>query len=151
MFNLYVNTPLLCMLAANLQCFLVLEEELPHMLLTTNRSFACIYNYYQLLSYTGLKLDEKNVVNVLHESKFADGDWEQLGQQLIDRPNLITIRANRQHDCILCMSDTISQWLNNDLEASWEKLANAVVKVERYGEATAHIVRQKAGIRMFYV
>jgi len=47
------------------------------------------------------------------------------------------------------MSDTISQWLNNDLEASWEKLAETVVKVEGYGEATAHIVRQKAGICTF--
>ena len=92
------------------------------------------------------KLDVKEIVNVLHEAKFADGDWEQLGQQLIDHASLKTIRANRHGDPSLCMSDTISQWLNNDSEASWEKLAGAVAKVGEYGEATANIVRQKAGI-----
>ena len=90
-------------------------------------------------------------MNVLHESKFADGDWENLGQQLIEHHALRTIRADHPGQSSLCMSCTISHWLNNDLEASWEKLANAVVKVERYGEATAHIVRQKAGISTFYV
>ena len=43
------------------------------------------------------------------------------------------------------MSDTISQWLRTDTEATLEKLAEAVAKVEGYGEATANIVRQKAG------
>ena len=94
-----------------------------------------------------MKLDEKNVVDVLHEAKFADGDWENLGQQLIEHHALLrTIRANRHGNSSLCMGDTISQWLNDDLEASWEKLAEAVRKVVGYGEATAHIVRKKAGI-----
>ena len=44
------------------------------------------------------------------------------------------------------MSDTISCWLRNDLIGFWERLAAAVSKVEGYGEATANIVRQKAGI-----
>ena len=90
-------------------------------------------------------------MNVLHEAKFADGDWEILGQQLIEHHAIRTIRANRHDSSSLCMGDTISKWLNNDREASWEKLAEAVVKVEGYGEATAHIVRQKAGIGTFYV
>ena len=93
----------------------------------------------------------KNIVNVLHEAKFADCDWENLGQQLIEHHALRTIRADHLGQSSLCMSCTISQWLNSGLEASWEKLANAVVKVEGYGEATAHIVRQKAGISTFYV
>ena len=109
-------------------------------------------NYYQLPSYTGLKLDEKNVVDVLHEAKFADGDWENLGQQLmIAHHALRTIRIDHPGQSSLCMSDTISRWLNNDLEASWEKLVEAVIKVEGYGEATAHIVQQKAAICTFQV
>ena len=93
-----------------------------------------------------MKLDEKNVVDFLHEAKFADGDWENLGQQLIEHHALRTIRANRHGNSSLCMGDTISQWLNDDLEVSWEKLAEAVRKVVGYGEATARIVREKAGI-----
>ena len=93
-----------------------------------------------------MKLDEKNILNVLHEAEFADAHWELLGQRLIKRSPLLTIGANRRGDPNLCMIDTISQWLRTDLEASWEKLAGAVAKVEQYGEATAAIVRQKAGI-----
>ena len=46
---------------------------------------------YYVCFHTAMKLDEKNVLNLLHEAKFADGDWELLGQQLIDRASLITI------------------------------------------------------------
>ena len=91
-------------------------------------------------------LSEKNILNVLHEAKFADAHWELLGKQLIDGPPLLNIRANRQGDPSLCMIDTISQWLKTDTETSWEKLAGAVAKVEQYGETTANVVRQKAGI-----
>ena len=100
-----------------------------------------------------MKLDEKNVLNVLHDAGFADADWELLGQQLIEHTALLNIKA----DCdksTLRMTGTISQWLRTDLKASWEKLAEAVTKTERYGEATAAIVRLKAGIVhtcMFFV
>ena len=96
--------------------------------------------------HTVIQLDKRNVLNVLQEAKFAAGHWEQLGKQLIDHSSLITIRANRHGDCSLCMSDTISQWLNNDSKASWEKLADAVTWVEGYREATAASVLQNAGV-----
>ena len=86
------------------------------------------------------------IVNVLHEAQFADGDWEQLGHQLIDHASLKTISANRHGNSSLCMSDTVSQWLRTDSKPSWEKLAKAVAKVGGYGEATADIVQEKAGI-----
>ena len=86
----------------------------------------------------------KNVLNVLHEATFADGDWAQLGLQLIDRFDSTTIRADHGQ-ASQCMIDTISQWLRTDLNASWGKLAEALPKVVGYGEATADIVRQKAG------
>ena len=44
------------------------------------------------------------------------------------------------------MIHTILQWLQSDLKASWEKLAEAVTRVGGYGEATAKAVQQKAGI-----
>ena len=103
-----------------------------------------IISYF--LIHTGLELDVKNVLNVLHEAGFADADWELLGMQLIMRSTALTIRANRHGDSSLCMIDTIFQWLRTDTEASWEKLADAVAKLEEYGEATANIVRKKAGI-----
>ena len=89
------------------------------------------------------ELDVKNILNVLHEAEFADGDWFQLGQQLIKHSALKTIEANHSGGSH-CMIDTISQWLRTDLEASWVKLAEAVTKVGGYGEVTAEIVRQNA-------
>ena len=89
------------------------------------------------------ELKVKNVLNVLHEARFSDGHWFQLGQQLIETTNLMTIKANH-HEASNCMIDAISQWLQSDLKASWEKLAEAVTRVGGYGEATAKAVRQKA-------
>jgi len=91
------------------------------------------------------ELNVRNALNVLHETGFSDGDWFQLGQQLMETSNLRTIEAN-YHKVSDCMIHTISQWLQSDLKASWEKLAEAVTKVGGYGEATAKAVRQKAGI-----
>ena len=83
-------------------------------------------------------------MNVLHKATFADADWEKIGQQLSIKHHVLkTIRADHPGQSSLCMSYTISQWLNNDLEPSWEKLAEAVSKVEGYGEAIAKIVWQK--------
>ena len=93
-----------------------------------------------------MELNDKNILNVLHAAGFADAHWELLGMQLIMRSTALTIRANRHGDSSLCMIDTISQWVRTDIEASWEKLAAAVAKVEQYGEATANIVRKKAGV-----
>ena len=93
-----------------------------------------------------MKLDTRNVLNILHEAGFADAHWELLGQWLISGPALLNIRANRHGDPNLCMIDTISQWLRTDLEASWEKLAGAVAKVQQYEQTTANRVREKAGI-----
>ena len=87
-------------------------------------------------------LNVRNALNVLHQAGFSDGDWFQLGQQLIETANLRTIKANH-HEASNCMIETISQWLQSDLKASWEKLAEAVTKVEGYGEAIAKAVQQK--------
>ena len=93
-----------------------------------------------------MKLDVRNILNVLHGVGFADAHWKLLGQRLISGPALLNIGADCHYQTSSCMIDTISQWLRNDPEASWEKLAEAVAEVEQYGEATADKVRKKAGI-----
>ena len=54
------------------------------------------------------ELDVKNIVNVLHEAEFADGDWELLGLQLIKHADLTTIKANRHGEASLCMMDIMN-------------------------------------------
>ena len=101
-------------------------------------------NIYMLLLLFP-ELNARNVVNVLHEAGFSDGDWYQLGQQLIEMAALRRIKAS-DHEPSNCMIDTIAQWIQSDLKASWKKLAEAVTKVVGYGETTAKAVQQKAGI-----
>ena len=91
------------------------------------------------------ELTVRNILNVLHEAGFSDGDWYQLGQQLMEMAALKRIKAS-DHEPSNCMIDAIAQWLQSDLKATWEKLAEAVTKVGGYGGATAKAVRQKAGI-----
>ena len=93
-----------------------------------------------------MELNERNVLNVLHEAEFNDTEWELLGQQLIELSVLLNIRADRRGNPNLCMIDTIAQWLRTDPKASWGKLADAVSKVKGYEEATADTVWRKAGI-----
>ena len=107
--------------------------------------------YTFLCFHTALELNVRNVVNVLHEAEFADGDWELLGLQLfIQDSALRKIRADHHGSAAHCMESTIAQWSQSDFEASWEKVAEAVAKVRGYGEATAAIVRHKAGIGKAY-
>ena len=101
--------------------------------------------FFFISIHTGLKLDVKNVLNVLREAGFADVGWAELGLQLINHFELATIKADHGQ-ANYCMIETISQWLKSDPKASWQKLAEAVSKVGGYGEATAASVREKAGI-----
>ena len=55
-----------------------------------------------------MKLDDRNILNVLHDAEFADAHWELLGKQLIKRSALLNIRANRHGETSHCMIDTIS-------------------------------------------
>ena len=90
------------------------------------------FHVYTYLIHAGLELDVKNVWNVLREARFADADWAELCLQLIDHFDLSTTKADHGQ-ANLCMIETISQWLKSDLEASWEKLADAMPKVRGYG------------------
>ena len=64
---------------------------------------------------------------------------------MIETADLRRIKAS-DHEPSNCMIDTIAQWLQSDIEAAWEKLAEAVSKVGGYGKATSKVVQQKAGI-----
>lgn len=44
------------------------------------------------------------------------------------------------------MIDTVSWWIKSDEKANWEKLAEALSKLESYGEKAENDVREKAGI-----
>ena len=76
-------------------------------------------------------------MNVLHEAEFSDGDWELIGLQLIKHTDLTTIEAKCHGKPGLCMMDMVFWWLKTESELSWDKLAEAVEKVEGHGEATA--------------
>jgi len=99
-------------------------------------------------SFIALKLDARNILNVLHDPEidFVDADWQRLGQQLLRVSQLRNIEANRRGDSSLCLMDTVSTWLQTDVKASWKRLAEAIEKVDTYGQKTATTVQQKAGI-----
>ena len=102
--------------------------------------------YTFLCFHTALEVNERNILNVFHKAKFADGDWEALAEQLINPFAVQNIKASHPESAALCMKDFISQWLQSDLIPSWEKLAIAVAYIKQYGEATAANVRYYAGI-----
>lgn len=95
------------------------------------------------------KLHVTNILNILHDHDvgFIAADWEHLGLQLkIYEPVLNMIKKEHRDDPQCCLKNMASSWLQTASDASWEKLAEAVAKVEKYGEGTAEVVRQKAGI-----
>ena len=54
-------------------------------------------------------------------------DWEPVGLELgISSTRLQEIRANRMNQGSLCKISMADTWLRSDVNASWEKLANAL-------------------------
>ena len=108
---------------------------------------AMMCSTFSLFHTAKMELNQRNILNVLHKANFSDADWDFLGQELkIKRANLSAIKANRFGQANHCMVDTITQWLNTDTEASWERLAEAVAIVQGYGEVNADTIRREAGI-----
>lgn len=58
----------------------------------------------------------------------------------------ICTKEDHSDDPERCLKDMASSWLQTESDASQEKLAEAAAKVEKYGERTAEVVWQKAGI-----
>ena len=82
-------------------------------------------------------------MNVLQEADVSDADWERLGLQLKIKPSCLKTISKNRGEASLCMQDTISMWLQNDVDQSWKKLADAVEKVT--GKVPAQHVLLKTG------
>jgi len=92
------------------------------------------------------KLHVTNILHV-HDVGFTAADWEHLGLQLKIRESVLNIiKEDHSDDPECCLNDMASSWLQTESKTSWKKLAEAVAKVEKYGERTAEVVWQKAGI-----
>ena len=71
-------------------------------------------------------MNEKKVLEVLSDGKFADDDCEKLATFLgIRNDKFRTLKANSS-GCSSVLIAAISFWLNNDLEKSWKQLADAL-------------------------
>jgi hypothetical protein len=72
-------------------------------------------------------------------------DWESVGLELnISATKLHEIRANRMNNGPLCKISMADTWLRSDVNASWEKLADALDATNNSAQADA--IRNKYGI-----
>ena len=77
-------------------------------------------------------------------------DWELVGVELgISATKLHEIRANRMNNGPLCKISMADTWLRSDVNASWEKLADALDETNNSIQAEA--IRNKYGIKIFVV
>ena len=51
--------------------------------------------------------------------------WDDIGQ-ILGVENLYVIRLDNKGECQACFKDTLTKWLQIDINASWEKLQNAI-------------------------
>lgn len=72
-------------------------------------------------------------------------DWESVGLELgISATKLHEIRANRMNNGPLCKISMADTWLRSDVNASWEKLADALDETNNSVQADA--IRNKYGM-----
>ena len=65
----------------------------------------------------------RNITNELVEV----ADWESVGVKLgVSSTKLHEIRANRMNNGPLCKISMADTWLRSDVDASWDKLADAL-------------------------
>ncbi len=70
-------------------------------------------------------------MNVLSEGKFTAADCDTLGLNLGVETNILrNIESERRGKVQQQLMDILDHWLNNDLEADWYKLAEALRKSE---------------------
>ena len=68
---------------------------------------------------------------MLNTGEFPAANCEELGLALgIKNYVLHNIRSNRRGQVLLQLADIFEHWLNNDLEASWDKVADALEKCD---------------------
>ena len=76
-----------------------------------------------------LSLNLLNVKTFLKDETFPADKAEELGVYLGIKPGRISaLKKNNNNDADRLLSEIITEWLNNDNEKSWDKLANALKK-----------------------
>ena len=77
-------------------------------------------------------------------------DWETVGLELgISATKLHEIRANRMNNGPLCKISMADTWLRSSVDASWEKLAEALDNTGNSAQAEA--IRNKYGVCMYII
>ncbi len=81
----------------------------------------------------------KNLSNALRS---VDYRWEEVGIQLDIPPSAISsIHRIKNGNVYLCMLGLINHWLRTDILASWEKLAQALERLQE--NSVAADIREK--------
>ena len=82
-----------------------------------------------ILQYLGdsLTLSTTNIKIFLKEEDFPASKAKSLGEYLdIKQGRISTLKTNSGDDPDTLLSNIITEWLNNDSEKSWQKLAKAL-------------------------
>ena len=77
-------------------------------------------------SFTAEELSFKHVFNAIKGVM----KWYELGVQLdLEKSRLDIIKANHPNDVVEAKLELVSEWLNNDPDKSWDKLASALRQI----------------------
>ena len=94
--------------------------------------FQICANRCNVLSPSGGSLTVRNITNELVDI----ADWESVGVELgVSATKLSEIRANRMNNGPLCKISMADTWLRSDVNASWEKLADALDRTKNTPQA----------------
>ena len=63
--------------------------------------------------------------------------WYDLGAELLQKcvNFLRIIKANHSHDVRICCQEVFNKWIEEDNEASWDSLIDALIKIELHAVA----------------
>ena len=90
---------------------------------------------YQYLTFAaGLELNADNVRRTLNGAGITSPDWKRIGEQLG-----LQLRGN------ITTSIFFEGWQAHESETSWERLAQALERIDGYGKV-AKKAREKTGI-----
>ena len=97
---------------------------------------------YKCIYVTAKDLTEKNILNATKDVK-----WYELGIQLdFKSSHLDVIAENHPHNAERAKIRLISEWLQNDPQASWDKLAAALRQMGRQNLSDAITQENGQGI-----
>ena len=86
-------------------------------------------------------LNVGNILRILTDHGFYVSKYEELGLQLNVQLNIIKGIESDCQDAQSTLSHVLQHWLNNDVEASWSKLADALQSCNFRN--LANIIRKK--------